>query len=111
MKLNKLRELFGGLGIDGILVTSSVNLRYITGFTGSSGLAVISGDQAVFITDFRYTEQAKDQIKGFDIVQHAGGIVQKAAEVIKEMGINKSVLNRINDIRNVCRLQRAAWRS
>ncbi|WP_207552267.1 aminopeptidase P family N-terminal domain-containing protein, partial [Bacillus paralicheniformis] len=39
MKLNKLRELFGGLGIDGILVTSSVNLRYITGFTGSSGLA------------------------------------------------------------------------
>ncbi|MPQ24675.1 M24 family metallopeptidase [Bacillus paralicheniformis] len=89
MKLNKLRELFGGLGIDGILVTSSVNLRYITGFTGSSGLAVISGDKAVFITDFRYTEQAKDQIKGFDIVQHIGGIVQKAAEVIKEMGINK----------------------
>ncbi|WVP28061.1 Xaa-Pro peptidase family protein [Bacillus licheniformis] len=89
MKLNKLRKLFGGLGIDGILVTSGVNLRYITGFTGSSGLAVISDDQAVFITDFRYTEQAKDQIKGFDIVQHAGGIVQKTAEVIKEMGINK----------------------
>ena len=44
-----------------------VNLRYITGFTGSSGLAVISDDQAVFITDFRYTEQAKDQIKSFDM--------------------------------------------
>ena len=89
MKLKKLRELFGSLGIEGLLVTSSVNLRYITGFTGTAGLAVISEDKAVFITDFRYTEQAKHQVKGFDIVQHSGGIIQKAADVIKEMGLNK----------------------
>ncbi|MED2975694.1 Xaa-Pro peptidase family protein [Bacillus swezeyi] len=89
MKLNKLRELFRGLGIEGLLVTSSINLRYITGFTGSSGLAVISEDKAVFITDFRYMEQAKKQASGFEIVQHSGGIVQKTADVIKEMGLNK----------------------
>ncbi|WP_307891981.1 M24 family metallopeptidase [Bacillus swezeyi] len=89
MKLNKLRELFSGLGIEGLLVTSSINLRYITGFTGSSGLAVISEDKAVFITDFRYMEQAKKQASGFEIVQHSGGIVQKTADVIKEMGLNK----------------------
>ncbi|UOY89776.1 M24 family metallopeptidase [Bacillus glycinifermentans] len=89
MKLKKLRELFGGLGIEGLLVTSSVNLRYITGFTGSAGLAVISEDKAVFITDFRYTEQAKQQIKGFEIIEHTGSIIKKAADAIKEMGLNK----------------------
>ena len=79
----EIKKPFGQLGIDGILVTSGANLRYMTGFTGSSGLAVISGDKAAFITDFRYTEQAKDQVKGFEIIEHGGGFIQTTAEVIK----------------------------
>ncbi|MDA7026985.1 Xaa-Pro peptidase family protein [Bacillus sp. CLL-7-23] len=89
MKLKKLRELFCGLEIEGLLVTSQVNLRYITGFTGSSGLAVISEDRAVFITDFRYTEQAKRQVNGFEIIEHTGGMSATTVDVIKEMGLKK----------------------
>ncbi|MDA1474881.1 M24 family metallopeptidase [Bacillus changyiensis] len=89
MKLKKLRELFCGLGIEGLLVTSQVNLQYMTGFTGSSGLAVISEDRAVFITDFRYTEQAKRQVNGFEIIEHTRGMSATAVDVIKEMGLKK----------------------
>ncbi|MBT2574462.1 aminopeptidase P family protein [Bacillus sp. ISL-51] len=89
MKLEKLRNLFGQLGIDGILVTSAANLQYMTGFTGSSGLAVISGERAAFITDFRYTEQAKAQVKGFEIIEHSGSLIQTAADTILEFGIKK----------------------
>ncbi|NPC93269.1 aminopeptidase P family protein [Bacillus sp. WMMC1349] len=90
MKLKKLRELFYGLGIEGLLVTSQVNLQYMTGFTGSSGLAVISEDRAVFITDFRYTEQAKRQVvNGFEIIEHTGGMSATTVDVIKEMGLKK----------------------
>ncbi len=90
MKLEKLRNLFGQLDIDGMLVTSSANLQYMTGFTGSSGLAVISKERAAFITDFRYTEQAKTQVKGFDIIEHGGSLIQTAADTILEYGVKNS---------------------
>ncbi|MGE6629353.1 M24 family metallopeptidase [Bacillus sp. NPDC077027] len=89
MKLDKLRKLLADLEIDGLVITSSFNLQYMTGFTGSSGLAVVSKDRATFITDFRYTEQAKDQVKGYDITQHKGSIVETAAQTAKDFGVKR----------------------
>jgi Xaa-Pro aminopeptidase len=43
-----------------------VNVRYLTGFTGSNGVAVVGRDLRRFITDFRYVEQAAEQVHGFD---------------------------------------------
>jgi Xaa-Pro aminopeptidase len=54
-------------GVDGILITDLNNVRYISGFTGSSGFLVITGNASVFVTDFRYKEQARIEIKGFRI--------------------------------------------
>ena len=45
--------------IDALLVTEPANLRYVTGFTGSNGFAVVGPDVRRFVTDFRYVEQAK----------------------------------------------------
>jgi Xaa-Pro aminopeptidase len=87
-KINKLRASFKEWNIDGLLLTSQVNLRYMTGFTGSSGLAVISSDRAVFITDFRYVDQANEQVEGFEIIQHTGNLVGKAVETMKDMKLN-----------------------
>ncbi|MCG8397819.1 Xaa-Pro peptidase family protein [Bacillus atrophaeus] len=89
MKLEKLRNLFKQLGIDGLLITSGTNLQYMTGFTGSAGLAVISEERAAFITDFRYTEQAKAQVKGFEIIEHGGSLIQTAADTISDFDIGK----------------------
>jgi Xaa-Pro aminopeptidase len=60
--------------LDALLVTDLVNLRYLTGFAGTNGLAVIGAgaDGArVFVTDFRYVERAADEVQGFE--QHRGG--------------------------------------
>ncbi|WP_226667584.1 M24 family metallopeptidase [Metabacillus litoralis] len=89
MKLEKMRNRFKELSIDGLLITSNYNRRYMTGFTGTAGIAVISEDRAVFITDFRYTEQAAKEIDGFEIVQHTGSIVEEVAKVVEELGIKK----------------------
>jgi Xaa-Pro aminopeptidase len=43
-----------------------VNLRYLTGFTGSNGMAVVGADLRRFVTDFRYVEQAAAQVDGFE---------------------------------------------
>ncbi|WOV88874.1 Xaa-Pro peptidase family protein [Sporosarcina oncorhynchi] len=87
MKLAKLRETFKEKGIDALLVTNSYNRRYITGFTGSAGVAIISATDAVFITDFRYTEQAAVQVKDFRIVKHEKTIIEEVAAQVKDMGV------------------------
>ena len=50
-----------------LLVTDLVNLRYLTGFTGTNGMCLVGPGVRRFITDFRYVEQAGRQVEGFDL--------------------------------------------
>jgi Xaa-Pro aminopeptidase len=47
--------------LDALLVTSRPNIRYLTGFSGSAGVAVATRRELLLITDFRYDEQARQQ--------------------------------------------------
>lgn len=52
-------------GVDWLLVNEMVNVRYLTGFTGSNGLALVSADEGrrhLFLTDFRYATQSDEQV-------------------------------------------------
>jgi Xaa-Pro aminopeptidase len=53
-------------GVDLLLVSHGPNLRYLTGFTGSNGMAVVGRDVRRFVTDFRYVEQAASEVPDFD---------------------------------------------
>lgn len=88
-KLTKLRAAFESNQVDGILITSAINRRYISGFTGTAGVALISSNDARFITDFRYTEQASTQAKAFKVVEHKQGIDLEINDQLKEMGIKR----------------------
>src|SRR5438046_3158823 len=46
-------------GLDALLVTSRPNIRYLTGFSGSAGVAVATRADLLLVTDFRYAEQAR----------------------------------------------------
>ncbi|HEV8382033.1 MAG TPA: aminopeptidase P family protein [Gemmatimonadales bacterium] len=48
-------------GLDALLVTSRPNIRYLTGFSGSTGVAVVTRGTLLLVTDFRYDEQARQQ--------------------------------------------------
>lgn len=87
LKLQKLRNEMAQHEIEAFLITSEFNLRYITEFTGSSGLAIVTKDDALFITDFRYTEQAAEQVKGFDIIQAKTNLLEEAAAQAKNLGL------------------------
>lgn len=87
MKLTNLRELMQKEALDALLITDSFNRRYMTGFTGTAGVALISATDAVFITDFRYTEQAEKEIQGFRIVQHTKTVVEEVAKQAKDMNV------------------------
>jgi Xaa-Pro aminopeptidase len=61
-RATKLRPLFADAGIDALLVTFLPNVRYLTGFTGSAGMALVTADAMMFTTDGRYRTQAAEQL-------------------------------------------------
>lgn len=88
-RLTKVREALTGKSIDGFLVTEMHNIRYLTGFTGSSGFLLITKRANVFITDFRYKEQAERETRGWDIILEKGGIARTIKVLSQKMGIRK----------------------
>ena len=52
--------------LDHLVVTDLVNLRYLTGFTGTNGAAIVGRDRLLFFTDFRYVERAAAEVRGFE---------------------------------------------
>src|SRR5699024_9731879 len=69
-----------------------------TGFTGTAGIALITQKENVFITDFRYTEQASKQVNGFTIIEQTKSLEQEIKEQldrlkIKNIGIEKNTMS------------------
>jgi Xaa-Pro aminopeptidase len=61
----RLAALSDGLtasNMDGLLVTGPANVRYLSGFSGSSGLLFVTAHETLLITDFRYQTQAGDEV-------------------------------------------------
>ncbi|MHC5249598.1 M24 family metallopeptidase [Enterococcus sp. LJL90] len=88
LRVEKLRQMMKTEGLDSFLITSPYNLRYFTNFTGTTGLAVITLENAYFVTDFRYTEQAGKQASGFDIVKNSGPIFDEVANLSNKDNLN-----------------------
>ena len=61
-RAERLLKLLPEAGIDVMLVSDLINVRYLTGYTGSNGIALVGRETRVFITDFRYVTQAADEV-------------------------------------------------
>jgi Xaa-Pro aminopeptidase len=61
-RLRSVREALAKADLDAILVTSSANIRYLTGFSGSNALLLVSALDALLLTDFRYATQVVDEV-------------------------------------------------
>lgn len=59
-----LRRRLDTLALDALLISHGPNVRYLTGFTGSAGLLLLTPDRTLLITDFRYREQAPAETRG-----------------------------------------------
>ena len=64
---DKLRAALSEKSVDGMLVTNMVHIRYLCGFTGSSGSLLVGPDTSEFITDGRYVVQSKNEVRNANI--------------------------------------------
>lgn len=88
-RLEALRARFESSEIDGILIGSDENRRYISGFNGTAGNLIITADAAVLATDFRYIEQAPKQAPDFRVIRVAGGGSDWLTNLLKELGVRR----------------------
>ncbi len=62
-RLDALRDRLEGCGVDALVVTNLANVRYLSGFTGSAGVVVVTGKTALLTTDGRYRTQSAEQVE------------------------------------------------
>ena len=74
--------------LDGVLISAPENRRYLSGFSGSAGYLFITKENALLVTDSRYTEQATKQCPDFKVRQVRAGW-DWFVEELKESGIKK----------------------
>ena len=69
--------------LDSLLVTDLVNVRYLTGFTGTNGACVVTPDERLFLTDFRYVSQAEEQVRDFERLPAGRELASDLAEHLR----------------------------
>ena len=68
LRQKKLREHLATTRFDALLINHLPNIRYLCGFTGSTGFLLVQEDSTVFFTDVRYDTQAHDEVKGAKVI-------------------------------------------
>lgn len=63
-RIDAVQAQLAALDADALLLTSLPNIRWACGFTGSNGSLIVAPDEAHFVTDGRYTEQAHEEVAG-----------------------------------------------
>jgi Xaa-Pro aminopeptidase len=62
-RVKKLQRVLVSENLDLLLVSFLPHVRYLSGYSGSNGLILLSADAGIFLTDFRYQDQAKQQVR------------------------------------------------
>jgi Xaa-Pro aminopeptidase len=89
MRLTKLCHRLADEELDAILITDPANRRYLSGFTGSAGVLIISQDRAMLATDFRYYEQVERQAPQFELVKIKDKFVTLLPDLVDELGVHR----------------------
>jgi len=82
-RADRVVELLDEHELDCLLVTSLVNVRYLTGFTGTNGACVVARDERLFLTDSRYVEQSKQQVTEFERLEASRELLGDLAARLK----------------------------
>ena len=69
-------------GLDALIVTDLVNVRYLSGYVGSNGVLVLTPARRVLITDSRYATDARERTRGVDVVIAGRDLMDRLAEVV-----------------------------
>lgn len=88
-RVSKLKQLLQEQQLEAIIIDSPHNRRYLSSFTGSAGLLLITQQADYLLTDFRYETQAPKEAEGFQVVIYSADPMDKLNELIAKHRITK----------------------
>ncbi len=86
-RIKSLQQKLVDQKIDALLINNPTNRRYMTGFTGTAGTVLITQKDAILVTDFRYTEQAKKEALDYDVMEFKDSKLSLIKELIFKLEI------------------------
>lgn len=97
-RMAQLRQAIGEEGLEAFAIiniegSDSLNLRYLTGFSGTFGLLVLTQAEQLLFTDSRYTERAKAEAPEVEVREFKGNWAERLGEELKALGIRRLGLN------------------
>ena len=105
LRRQKAVDLLTRLELDALVLCQPENIRYLCGFTGTDGALVVSAEQLVFLTDSRYTTQARTEVVADKITEYkvkSDGIIAALSRhavrrVGSEAGLTVEAFNELRD--------------
>ena len=88
-RLQKLQQQLAEKELDGIIVSQPENRYYLSGFDGSSGYLLITPQNTVLATDFRYVEQARAQAPDYQIYQTIGSLPEWFPRLVDGLSLKR----------------------
>jgi len=82
-RADRLVGLLAERELDSLVVTNLLNVRYLTGFTGTNGACIVTPDERLFFTDFRYVEQAREQVPDFERIEAGRDMLDDVAKRLR----------------------------
>ena len=90
--LKKLQAALPVLGVDGALISSELNQRYLSGFDYSDGYLLVTPDRAYLLADFRYAEAARAETVGWEIIRPERTMTEEIKRLIGQEGLSRVAL-------------------
>jgi Xaa-Pro aminopeptidase len=88
-RIARLRTAMAERGHDAFVSLSPPANAYLAGFFGSTSAVMVTADQADFFCDFRYTEQAAQQVGALTVREVSGSLETRAGEHLKSLGVSR----------------------
>ncbi len=88
-RLQKLRQKLAEEEVDAFLISQLENRYYLSGFDGSAGFLLITPQNTILATDFRYIEQAKRQAPDYEIFQITNNIADWFPRLVAELNLRQ----------------------
>ncbi len=85
-RLARLRKVLQDRDLTGAFISQPENRRYLSGFTGSSGWLLITQDEALLITDFRYWQQVEREAPHFELVRLTDRMDDLMPDLVDRLG-------------------------
>ena len=88
-RLDELRDRLAACAVDALLSLDVVTNGYLSSFSGSTSAVIITAERAMLVTDFRYREQARAEVAGFELREASDSYMREVCAALRDIGARK----------------------